>query len=291
MRMSSVVYGMMQGAFAVLYAALLYANAATASLSDNYFNGIEALKHWFNPSGLLIIVVLMCTIIRKPQAKLFASHSVIAAWLMCIFVYALQHGLEYVDFPVSQDRSSLSAVLYQSLFQPSFSGRSTVAIIATAALTTLTYEFNQCFNATKATLEIHFNKITNKALSAISMVAAAISSAPATLAIYCVSMERISPTALYIFFVILTQLLAGYVLIRAPRNQKAKRVRTLLATGGGLGFSAAAIALLAIAHRISGFYFSMLLFLGAAILYGRLCARLYCWILRFFMGRCTSNSN
>lgn len=119
-----------------LYAALLYAQAATASLTDAYQPGMERLR-WLTRPGWLLLGLLALAWLR-PQARL-ASQLVCICAGAALLCAALAAWLVWLDAPgraantwLPPQARNLGTVLHTALWTPSFSNRSLGATLGNA---------------------------------------------------------------------------------------------------------------------------------------------------------------
>ncbi|MDO5290756.1 MAG: hypothetical protein Q4F13_14155 [Pseudomonadota bacterium] len=117
----------------LLYAALLYAQAATASLTDAYLPGIERLRWLAGPGWVLLGVLGLAWLSPRARLASLAVWVCAGAALLCA---ALAAWLIWWDAPgraantwLPPQARSWGSVLHVALAQPSFSNRSLGAIL------------------------------------------------------------------------------------------------------------------------------------------------------------------
>lgn len=110
------------------FISMLYFTSATASLRDSYQPGIENLHILLNPMYISIFVLVL-VFVRNRWLFGLAKMYFIAALICCVVMggyVSTYHGStgKWV-FP---ENRTLSITIKRSLFQPSFSGRSTARV-------------------------------------------------------------------------------------------------------------------------------------------------------------------
>ena len=111
------------------FVGMLYFTSATASLRDTYQPGIERLHILLNPIYISVFVVVSAVAVRSSwllgMAKTYFIVALICCVVMGVFVSTYHGAASSWVFP--EDRT-FSATIERALFQPSFSGRSTVSV-------------------------------------------------------------------------------------------------------------------------------------------------------------------
>jgi hypothetical protein len=114
-----------------LYALALYFCAATASLYDSYQPGIEWLRVFITPGGLLFGVFLIACLNSSYWSARLAILSSAGAILVCLLMLAFIsiHDGSASTWVFPENRS-LFGTVRAALFQPSFSNRSFGSVVA-----------------------------------------------------------------------------------------------------------------------------------------------------------------
>ncbi|THT98807.1 hypothetical protein E9531_13500 [Lampropedia puyangensis] len=118
---------------ALVYAAMLYFRAATASLDDHYQPGISTLQSWCMPGALLFGLTLVAVAFRSVLAAQVAVYTSISAIIICAFllIFVISHSGNRNSWVFPQQRT-LQTTIHTALFSPNFSNRSTGSIIGSA---------------------------------------------------------------------------------------------------------------------------------------------------------------
>ncbi|MGR8933798.1 MAG: hypothetical protein ACU837_05325, partial [Gammaproteobacteria bacterium] len=102
---------------------------ATASLSDSYQPGIENLHILLNP--IYISIFVLALVFFRSSCLFGLAKAYFIAALICCFVMGV--GVSTYHGPtggwVFPENRTLSKTIERSLFQPSFSGRSTARVV------------------------------------------------------------------------------------------------------------------------------------------------------------------
>ena len=116
------------------YAAALYFRVATASLTDAYQPGIEALRGAVWPS-VVLWVPLALALVFKSAVWMEASRAISAGAVVCCAVLLLLVKLSGGAAPgrIGGESRSLSTTVRVALLQPRFSNRSVGSLIGSAA--------------------------------------------------------------------------------------------------------------------------------------------------------------
>lgn len=130
-----IAWPLLATASSMLYAAMLYFRAATASLDDGYQPGIEALQAWARPSLLLAIAPLLAIGTRSTFMTRLAVANSICATLICaiLLVVVSVHPGNANTWQFPQDRS-LEETIRIALISPNFSGHSKGRIVVSGAI-------------------------------------------------------------------------------------------------------------------------------------------------------------
>jgi hypothetical protein len=123
----------------LIYAVALYFRVATASLTDSYQPGIEALRKGIWPS-VVLWGPLAVALVRKSPAWMDATRAISAGALVCCVVLLLlvKLGGDAAPGRVAGEGRSLGATVRIALVQPSFSNRSVGSLIGSAAVASIT---------------------------------------------------------------------------------------------------------------------------------------------------------
>ena len=131
----SVLQVAIVAAVALIYAAMLYFRAATASLDDHYQPGISTLQSWFMPGALLFALTLVAVAFRSVLAAQVAVFTNLSAIVICTFllIFVISHPGNRNSWVFPQHRT-LQTTIHTALFSPNFSSRSKGSIIGSAVV-------------------------------------------------------------------------------------------------------------------------------------------------------------
>ena len=131
----SVLQVAIVAAVALIYAAMLYFRAATASLDDHYQPGISTLQSWFMPGALLFALTLVAVAFRSVLAAQVAVFTNLSAIVICAFllIFVISHPGNPNSWVFPQHRT-LQTTIHTALFSPNFSSRSKGSIIGSAVV-------------------------------------------------------------------------------------------------------------------------------------------------------------
>jgi hypothetical protein len=133
LRTSSLVGTGITAALLAVYVVALYFRAATASLNDQYQPGIELLQLMVWPGALLVGVIASASLGRSELAWSIAWRVCVGAILACLLLllFVAAHEPKPRPWVFPADRT-LQGTVHRSLFNPSFSNRSTGSIVGSA---------------------------------------------------------------------------------------------------------------------------------------------------------------
>ena len=131
----SVLQAAIVAAVALIYAAMLYFRAATASLDNHYQPGISTLQNWFMPGALLFALTLVAVAFRSVLAAQVAVFTNLSAIVICAFllIFVISHPGNPNSWVFPQHRT-LQTTIHTALFSPNFSNRSKGSIIGSAVV-------------------------------------------------------------------------------------------------------------------------------------------------------------
>ena len=117
------------------YAIALYFHAATASLTEAYQPGIGLLRAVTSPAAVLLAVWLVAGLIRTDASLRVATSTcagaIVVAVLLGVWVAGHHGSARAWQFPEAR---SLTATVRLAVFEPQFSNRSLMAIVANGVL-------------------------------------------------------------------------------------------------------------------------------------------------------------
>lgn len=141
--------------FMLAYAAGVYFHAATASLSDAYQPGLSSLRRYVQPDLALWALPLIAYGLKSVHLAKFAQRCALVGLACCALLYVLcrLHSPEAgIPWVAPADRR-LAGTIHQSLFSPSFSGRSLGFVAGSATWAAMAWvlsiRIGRCLNPIK----------------------------------------------------------------------------------------------------------------------------------------------
>lgn len=110
------------------YTVMLYFQAATASVYESYQGGIEALKLIFSPAWVLAAVMIVGVFKPRDYAQVYRQLSILAL-LISVGMLPVLKLLDLIGSTYHASTNDLIVTICRSLFVPSVSNRSYVAVI------------------------------------------------------------------------------------------------------------------------------------------------------------------